>query len=353
MNGDTVDHESVSAYYSKTLKTSEDLATNACCSIPPPSQIIPLIRNIHDDVIAKYYGCGLCLPLDDLTGLTILDLGCGAGRDVYIASQLVGPEGRVIGVDMTREQLDVAIATKEHHREVFGFSNVEFYQGYLEKLDEIVQLEDNSVDVIISNCVINLCMDKRVVLESCHRLLKPGGEVYFSDVYSDRRVPESLRRDEVLWGECLSGALYWNDFENLAKRAGFLDPRLFEDGKITVENDQVLKKTRAHGIEFYSATYRLFKIQELEPACEDYGQAVVYKGSIPNNLGRYMLDGHHYMEKGKVFLVCGNTYRMLHDTRLKRHFDFIGNWDKHYGIFEGCGTVLPYKSAGGDQANCC
>jgi SAM-dependent methyltransferase len=341
-----VDHSSVSSYYSETLKSSSDLKTNACCSAPPPSDIQSLIKNISPEVVKKYYGCGLCIP-DELEGLTILDLGCGAGRDVYIASQLVGAEGRVIGVDMTKEQLDVAIGAKEYHEEKFGFGNVEFHRGFLEKLEDIEALEDNSVDVIISNCVINLCMDKEAVLKNCYRLLKPGGELYFSDVYSNRRVPENLRQDEVLWGECLSGALYWNDFANLAKASGFKDPRLVEDSRITIQNDAVLEKTKAEGCEFYSATYRLFKIDELEPACEDYGQAVIYKGTIPKNEGGWALDDHHYMETGKIFPVCGNTWRMLKDTRFEQHFDFVGNWDKHYGIFEGCGMALPYKSSNG------
>ena len=114
---------------------------------------------------------------------------------------------------MTPEQLVVAKDTQPYHADKFGFANTEFHLGKIEELDQIDSLEDNSVDVIVSNCVINLCPDKEAVLKSCHRLLKPGGELYFSDVYSNRRVPESLRQDEVLWGECLSGALYWNDFQ--------------------------------------------------------------------------------------------------------------------------------------------
>lgn len=353
----SVDHTAVSSYYSETLKSSSDLKTNACCSTAPPPEIRALLKNVHDEVLDKYYGCGLCIP-DELEGLTVLDLGCGSGRDVYVASQLVGPKGRVIGVDMTKEQLDVAEKTKAFHEEKFGFGNVEFHLGYLEKLEDIKELKDDSVDVVVSNCVINLCMDKTSVLKNCHRLLKPGGELYFSDVYSDRRVPEHLKKDEVLWGECLSGALYWNDFANLAKSCGFQDPRLVEDSKITVQNDAVLKKTKAAGCEFYSATYRLFKIEELEPACEDYGQAVIYKGTIPKNEGGWALDDHHFMETGKVFPVCGNTYRMLKDTRFETHFDFIGTWDVHYGIFEGCGTSLPYASSvegdgGKDGGACC
>lgn len=363
MTDKSTTHSSVETYYGETLQQTSDLQTNACCTAAaPPPHIAQAIANIHPDVLQKYYGCGFCVP-DEVEGMTVLDLGCGAGRDVYIAAQLVGATGRVIGVDMTAEQLKVAKETQGFHAEKFGYDNVEFHRGLIEKLDDIPSLKDGSVDVIISNCVINLCPDKESVLRSCHRLLKPGGELYFSDVYASRRVPRALRDDAVLWGECLSGALYWNDFQNLGKRCGFADPRLVEDAPITVENKAVQRKMDAMGqakLEFYSATYRLFRLDCLEPHCEDYGQAVVYKGTIPRCESGWALDDHHYMETGKVFPVCGNTFNMLKETRFAPHFDFVGDGGTHYGIFEGCGTSMPFASAakggGGAQGGggaCC
>ena len=265
---------------------------------------------------------------------------------------------------MTDEQLAVANEHLDYHAEKFGYANVEFKKGYLEDLADL-GLEPNSFDVIISNCVINLCSDKEAVLKECLNLLKPGGEMYFSDVYANRRVPQALRDDEVLWGECLSGALYWNDFENMARKVGFTDPRLVEDAPITVQNKDVERAISASGndsLKFYSATYRLWKL-DLEPHCEDYGQAVIYKGAGSGAIDRYpsgwLLDKHHYFESGKIHPVCGNTYKMLHETRLKDHFDFVGNWDHHYGIFEGCGSSLPYGNAeedggkGAATGGCC
>jgi arsenite methyltransferase len=144
-----------------------------------------------------------------------------------------------------------------------------FLQGYIEKLDEL-ELEEGSFDLIISNCVINLSPDKEAVLKQAYRLLKEGGEIYFSDVYSDRRVPQTLREDPVLWGECLSGALYWNDFLQLSKKAGFLDPRLVASSPITISNEDI--EAKVSHIKFFSATYRLWKLPLLESDCEDYGQ---------------------------------------------------------------------------------
>jgi SAM-dependent methyltransferase len=348
------EHEAVRHYYGQVLSGTEDLQTSACCTAEAtPAWLKPILSRIHDEVLGRYYGCGLVAP-ELLHGARVLDLGCGAGRDCYALSALVGAEGEVVGVDMTDEQLAVAGRHREYHAQAFGYEkpNVRFLKGYIEKLDEL-DLAAESFDVVVSNCVINLSPDKEKVLEDVWRLLKPGGEMYFSDVYADRRVPERLRQDAVLYGECLSGALYWNDFLSLAGKAGFSDPRLVESRQIGLESEEVADKI-GH-INFYSATYRLFKLQGLEPSCEDYGQAVIYRGGIAGHPEAFQLDGHHRMERGRVFPVCGNTWRMLHDTRFAPHFEFIGDFSSHYGIFPGCGETLPF-SEGGDAASgggCC
>jgi SAM-dependent methyltransferase len=291
-----------------------------------------------------------------LKDLTVLDLGCGAGRDVYVLSKLVGENGRVIGVDMTEEQLAAARRHEEYHRKAFGYasSNVRFLHGFIERLAEL-KLPDASVDVIVSNCVLNLSPDKAAVLNEAWRVLKPGGELYFSDIYTDRRVPIALCADPVLYGECLSGALYWNDFINLSLQHRFDDPRLIEDSRIVLRNAELAGRTG--NIRFFSATYRLFKLDNLEPACEDYGQAVVYLGTIPYHPHVFVLDKHHRIETGKHFPVCGNTWRMLHDSRFASHFEFYGSFDRHYGIFPGCGLGLPYDDDGDSGAaragGCC
>ncbi len=344
----------VKDYYGKTLQTSADLKTEACCTPNAmPTYVKRLLSNVHDEVLAKYYGCGLVAPLG-LEGARILDLGSGSGRDVYALAQLVGPKGEVVGVDMTPEQIAVARAHVDWHTRKFGFkkSNVRFLDGYIEKLDQL-DLKPGSFDIIISNCVINLSTDKLAVLKGAYDLLKPGGEMYFSDVYADRRLSDAVRQDPVLYGECLGGALYWNDFHNLAKQAGFLDPRLVEDRPLGVTDEALAAKVGAS--KFFSATYRLFKLDGLEPMCEDYGQAVIYKGGLENAGGTFVLDKHHAIECGKVFPVCGNTWLMLKDTRFAPYFEFIGNFDQHYGIFAGCGTTMPYATTANAvaPAACC
>ena len=333
--------ETVKDYYGHTLKGSADLKTDACCDPGAmPAHVKAALANVHDEVLTRYYGCGLVIP-EKLDGMRVLDLGSGAGRDVYALAQLVGPEGAVVGVDMTAEQLAVARAHEDWHRERFGYarSNVEFREGYIERLGAL-GLEPRSFDIVVSNCVINLSPDKKAVLEGARALLKPGGEIYFADVYADRRLDASLRDDPVLLGECLGGALYWNDFLNLAKQSGFADPRLVTDRPLEVREPAI---RRALGnARFFSATYRLFNIEGLEPACEDYGQAVIYKGGIPHAEDAFTLDAHHRIEKGRVFPVCGNTWNMLKESRFAPHFDFIGDFARHYGIFEGCGTQMPF-----------
>ena len=346
-------HQEVQEYYGKELEKSEDLKTNACCTLtPPPKYIQEVLKLIHDEVHAKYYGCGLTIP-KELKGLKILDLGSGSGRDCYIASKLVGETGEVVGVDMTDEQLEVANKHIEYHRQAFGFerSNVRFVKGNIDQLDEL-DLEEGSFDLIISNCVINLATNKKKVFQDAFKLLKPGGEMYFSDVYSDRRIPQSLQENAVLWGECLSGALYWNDFLKMSRNAGFTDPRSVENHPITIENEEL--ENLVGDIKFFSVTYRLFKIDGLEEDCEDYGQALKYLGTIDGEKHGYDLDDHHNFPTGKVVPVCGNTYMMLHDTRFAKHFEFYGNFDTHYGIYEGCGGAMPFNvNDDSEAASCC
>jgi len=344
-------HDIVREYYGRELQSSADLKTSACCDPSDvPDWLRAVLANIHPQVLARYYGCGLaCPPL--LEGLRVLDLGCGAGRDAFALAQLVGADGAVVGVDMTAEQLAIAEQYRPHHAEAFGFDNVRFLDGYIERLDEL-DLEPGSFDVIVSNCVVNLSTDKEAVLRGVHRLLREGGEFYFADIYADRRVPEALRDNPTLYGECLGGALYWNDFLSVAKAAGFPDPRLVEDRPLELDPEL---EALTGGIAFHAATYRLFKISGLETACEDHGQAARYRGSSEQHPGSFRLDKHHLFEAGRSVPVCGNTARMLQETRFAPHFEVTGDYSRHFGIFEGCGVAMPFDGPGAatGSAACC
>ncbi len=331
-------HDVVKEYYGETLQSSSDLKTDACTTVSaPPKHIVKAIAAVHDDVATRYYGCGLAIP-PLLEGLKVLDLGCGAGRDVFALAKLVGPNGHVTGVDMTDEQLDVARQHEAWHASQFGYDapNTRFVKGVLEDLDKL-DLEPNSFDLIISNCVINLCTDKPAVFRAAHKLLNTGGELYFSDVYADRRVPDVLVKDPVLYGECLSGALYWNDFLSISRAAGFQDTRVVDHRVLGIIDPNL--KMKCDPIKFASVTTRLMKLEDLETACEDYGQAVIYKGGIEGMENIFDLDVEHQIEVGRVFPVCGNTKAMLLNTRFAPFFELVGDGETHYGLFPGCAAA--------------
>ena len=347
--------ENSRTYYGEVLGGSADLRTDACCTLAAPSpQVRAALAKIHDEVKAHYYGCGLVVP-QAIEGAHILDLGSGSGQDAYLLAQLVGEHGRVTGVDATRGQLAIAKRHLDWHRERLGYaqSNVRFVEGDIERLDAL-DLPEEGYDAIVSNCVINLVADKAAVLRAAYRLLKPGGELYFSDVYADRRVPAALLADPILHGECLAGALYWGDFVPIAKAAGFADPRLVTDRPLAINDADIAAKL--DGIAFHSATYRLFKLDGLEAQCEDYGQAVRYRGTVPGSELVFHLDHHHAIEAGRLFPVCGNTWKMLAETRFAAHFDFFGDFSHHFGVFAGCGITSPFgagENTASLSAGCC
>ena len=345
--------EQVSTYYGRTLQSNKDLKTNACCTdVEYPEHIKRILVELHDETLAKYYGCGLTIP-SNIEGLKVLDLGSGSGRDCFILSKLVGERGSVIGIDMTDEQVDIARKHIDYHAAKFGFRNVEFKKGNIEKLDRS-GIQSNSLDLIVSNCVINLASDKSAVLLGAYDLLKEGGEMYFSDVYADRRIPMEVANDPEIYGECLGGALYWNDFLNIAKSIGFGDPRCVSTSKISIEDKRIINVVG--NINYYSVIYRLMKLPSLESDCEDYGQAVRYKGTIDYEKDIFILDDHHIFETGKIYTVCGNTYMMLHNTRFKEHFDFWGDFSTHHGIYEGCGGFAPFsmdENKTNQSGSCC
>jgi arsenite methyltransferase len=170
-------------------------------------------------------GCGVPTAVADLhSGETVLDLGSGAGADVLISARRVGPTGRAIGLDMTDEMLELA----RRNAADAGVANAEFLKGYLEELP----LEDGSVDVVISNCVINLAADKRLVLREAARVLRPGGRFAVSDVIADEDMDVATRADMQQWTGCIAGALTRAEFKQALADAGLVDIEVRETHRV-------------------------------------------------------------------------------------------------------------------------
>ena len=239
-------HELVKkAYGSVARKQSSCCGPKAsCCGKAPVAEGTPVPE------AELGLSCGDPVAYSHLKrGNVVLDLGSGGGKDVFLAAQKVGPSGRAIGVDMTSEMLALARNNAEKFRQATGLSNVEFREGEIEALP----VEDSSVDVVISNCVINLSPDKPQVFREVFRVLKPGGKMMVSDIVLNRPLPESAQDDEDLYAACIAGALLREDYLDAIRSAGFglvevITDRLYEassvcDDPITGEVADALEGT--------------------------------------------------------------------------------------------------------------
>ena len=192
------------------------LNSDSCCGDASDNQLyeVEMLAALPDDVAGFSLGCGDPITLAELQpGEVVLDLGSGGGLDCFLASKQVGKDGHVIGIDMTPEMLERARSAARK----MDFTNVEFREGYLEKMP----VEDNSVDVVISNCVINLSPDKSQVFAEMLRTLKPGGRVSVSDIVTNGELPAALQKDMLAWGACVAGALDMDDYIAGLEGVGF------------------------------------------------------------------------------------------------------------------------------------
>jgi len=192
-------------------------------------------------------GCGNPTATADLkVGEVVLDLGSGAGVDVFLAANKVGPTGKAIGVDMTKEMIDKAKRIATNH----GYQNVEFRLGEMESLP----VEDEYVDVIISNCVVNLSPDKSKVFQEAYRALKPGGRLTVSDIVSEGALPDEIRTDSNAWACCIGGALEQQEYLREIKEAGFKDIEVVSSREFYIEN-----KTNQVQEKLFSITVKAYK----------------------------------------------------------------------------------------------
>lgn len=336
-------HEQVSEYYGTTLKSSKDLRTSACCPVDcVPRAHVAILNKLHSEVTSRFYGCGSPIP-SHLDGMTVLDLGCGTGRDVYLASALVGSRGKVIGIDMTQAQLEVAKKYQQFHADVLlgegHESNVQFREGIIEDL-KAAKVEDDSVDVVISNCVCNLSPDKSKVFSEVFRVLKNGGEFYFSDIYADRRLTSEAASNPVLVGECLGGALYVEDFRRVMAAVGFSDVRIVSSAPVNLHDEELLKLVP--DVSFNSVTVRAFKVDGIEDRCEDYGQTATYDPSAcgSDEFGedkdglhdKFKLDIDNIFSAGCAKNVDMNTARIIEASRFRKFFK-VTSEKLHRGLF--------------------
>ena len=202
-------HEIVRERYAQAARS-----TSSCCS--PASELYPsdLITELPSDISDFSLGCGNPIEAANIKpGEIVIDLGSGGGLDCFLAASRVGSEGKVIGVDMTPEMLERSRSNAAR----LGITNVEFREGYLEALP----VEELSVDVVISNCVINLAPDKSQVFREIFRVLKPGGRIAVSDIVTNGSLPESIRSNMDAWGACVAGAMDIKDYSLGLMEAGF------------------------------------------------------------------------------------------------------------------------------------
>ncbi|XP_018542734.1 arsenite methyltransferase [Lates calcarifer] len=306
--------ENVKKYYGSRLESSGDLQTSAAsCAMPcsVPRSVTEALNLVHPEVTKRFFGCGLPFPAK-LEGCRVLDLGSGSGRDCYAFSKLVGPSGRVTGIDMTEELITLSRQYIEYHQQKFGYKepNVTFVQGYMEKLSE-AGIQNDSVDVVLSNCVLCLCPDKKAVLQQAYNVLKEGGELFFSDMYASKVVPDHMKQDPVLWGEGMGGSLFWQDLISLAHSVGFSTPHLVSASQIVVHNSEL--KAKAGDISYASSTYRLFKLPKGPVKSE---ATVTYRGTVADFPDQLDFDSSHCFKKDVAVEVDGEMAAILQNSRF-------------------------------------
>ena len=273
-----------------------------CCPVRPDADDL---AHIPPEVVERFYGCGSPVAAAALMpGETFVDLGSGAGIDCFIAAKKVGAEGRVFGVDMTDQMLDVARASQAKVADALGFDAVEFRQGYLEQ----IPLDDGIADVVTSNCVINLSADKRQVLREIWRVLKDHGRMVIADIVSDREVPPRMRADGQLWGECISGALTEEALLAAMERSGFYGV-------------SILKKSfwrDVEGCAFSSVTVRGYKFEK-KAGCRYVGQYAIYRGPQ-----KAVIDEEgHLFPRGTPVEVCTDTAAKLSNPPYVSTFTIV------------------------------
>ena len=282
--------------------------------------------NISAEIKNLFHEFGSPMP-PLMEGCTVLDLCCGSGRDTYLAAQLVGPAGKVIGVEPNAKRL--AIAQKYFDQEIkqfgYGEPNVELHVGIPEDLSFI---EDGSIDIVISNCTFNLSPDKEKYVREVFRVLKKNGEWYFTDVFTARRIPEELAKKVENRADRLAGAMFVGDFRRLIQANGFNDPRYLMNWKTPLSEDE---RAKYGEVEFATLTVRTLKSEWTEDVCESYGETVVYDGSLPGFPDFFLFEWNIKFPTGKECMVCGNVTSLAKHSRYAKVWTVGGDRTTHIG----------------------
>ncbi len=319
---------------------AQEIQPDLCCPVDYDRKLLEILPQ---EIIDKDYGCGD--PSRYVReGDVVLDLGSGGGKICYMAAQLVGATGQVIGIDMNDDMLALARKYQTDMAAKLGGDRVLFHKGHIQDLalnvDEMetyltrhpvknaVDLDrlqvwqaeqrrdaplipDNSVDLVISNCVLNLVDDahKAQLVQEIYRVLKPGGRVAISDIVSDDPIPQHLKRDNKLWSGCISGAFQEEAFLDAFTSTGFL--------VVAYDKWQANPWRVVEGIEFRAVTLTAIKTES--SPCLDYGHAVIYRGPYASVTD----DEEHVYPRGARMAVCERTYRFLTESGAYAN-DFIG-----------------------------
>lgn len=303
--GEDVSRNDVRDFYSKAaINVQESL----CC---PTQYNLTDLSHIPKEVAEISYGCGSPVGQAGLReGEIMLDLGSGGGIDCFIASKHVGKTGKVYGIDMTEEMLKVSRSNAALVVKNLGYNNIEFKQGFLED----IPIEDMSVDLVTSNCVINLSTKKNDVFKEIYRILKPNGRFLIADIISEVEVPEEMKNNKELWGECISGALTLKEFLNYAKDNQFKGLR--------IKKDYLWKEV--NNIKFYSYIIKGFKFISNKNLCEDKSVFATYVGpfdSVTFQGTTFHISTPVKINKNTENLMSSHSYRgqfIITDSKIEK-----------------------------------
>ena len=306
--------KAVREFYSKAADSPQE---ELCC---PTKNSEEDTSHIPQEVIDRFYGCGSPISTAKvLEGETVVDLGSGAGIDCFIASKKVGSKGKVYGIDMTDNMLNIANENNKIVANNLGYDVVEFRKGFLED----IPIDDNKIDLITSNCVINLSPDKKSVFSEMWRILKNHGRIVVSDIVSVKTVPSHLRANKQLWGECISGALTEEEFIAYLEQVGFYG----------IQTLQKVFWKEVKGYEFYSITVRGYKFEKKE-GCVFIGQKAIYNGPL-----KAIIDEEgHFFPRNKAIEICTDTAAKLSNPPYTGQFTIVDAENKSKQTYSCCST---------------